>query len=199
MTGKYVWNPMPHKVDINCPLCGGHAVFEFAEVVKIELKKDIPYFKASNCFEYKTHEDYCGHKWHGATYYASLNGGSTATITNLPDGYKPEDWDHSKYLIRSHNTDNGAFTCGICQTRKVYVLNWPSDAFYSLSYKGKSLWAFNRESLIDLRDFIESNDRNTERYKWASFLLHVPTIFKKKSARADILKQINRMLEFNCS
>ncbi len=42
MAGTYDWNPMPHKVDINCPSCGELAVFEFAEVVRIKLKKDVP-------------------------------------------------------------------------------------------------------------------------------------------------------------
>lgn len=42
MAGTYDWNPMPHKVDINCPSCGERAVFEFAEVVRIKLKKDVP-------------------------------------------------------------------------------------------------------------------------------------------------------------
>ncbi len=40
MTEAYDWNPMPHKLDIRCPSCSSRAVFEFAEVVKINLKKE---------------------------------------------------------------------------------------------------------------------------------------------------------------
>lgn len=47
MTGTYDWNPMPHKVDIKCPSCGSRALFEFAEIVKISLKKDVPFFENS--------------------------------------------------------------------------------------------------------------------------------------------------------
>jgi len=194
MTGTYDWNPMPHKVDIKCPACAEHSVFEFAEVVKIALKKDVPFFEQSDLFEYYLFKDSCGHNWHGATYYVNLHGGSTAAIRDLPEGYAPENWNHSKYLIRNHGLDLGAFSCTHCQTRKPYILQWPSDAFYSISYKGEVLWAFNRESAVELRDYIASNERKTEKYKWASFLLHIPTLFKKQNARDNVIKQINRVL-----
>jgi hypothetical protein len=194
MTGTYDWNPMPHQVDIKCPSCGERTIFEFAEIVKISLKKDITYFEDSDLFDYSIFKDSCGHKWHGAIYYANLHGNSTATIRDLPVGYKPDDWNHSKYLIRSHGTDLGAFCCDHCYARQPYILQWPKDAFYSISYKGEVLWAFNRESAIELRDYIASIDRETHNYKWASFLLHIPTSFKKQNARDNIVKQINRAL-----
>ena len=194
MTGTYDWNPMPHKVEIKCPSCNGHAEFEFAEVVIISLKKDVAFFEKSTLFEYSLFKDSCGHNWHGAIYYANLHGGSTEAIGELPEGYKREDWNHSKYLIRSHGSDLGAFCCNICQTRKPYILQWPSDAFFSISYKGENLWAFNRECAIDLRDYIESIERKAEKFKWSSFLLHLPTTFKRQNARENIVKQINKVL-----
>lgn len=197
MTGTYDWNPMPHKLDIKCPVCGSHSVFEFAEVVKIELRKDVPFFKQSDIFEYSMFTDSCGHKWHGAVFFANLHGGSTDAITSLPAGYSPERWAHSKYLMTSHSFstgDLGAFCCSHCQTRKTYVLKWPEDAYYSISYKGNVLWAFDRESAVELRDYIASNERKTEMFKWAKFLLHVPTVFKKQNARDNIVKQINKVL-----
>jgi hypothetical protein len=194
MTGTYDWNPMPHKVEIKCPACSGYCVFEFAEVVKIELKKDVPFFEKSDIFEYSMFTDSCGHKWHGAIYFANLHGGSINSITSLPEGYSPENWSHSKYLTRNHGLDLGAFSCSHCQTRKPYILQWPIDAYYSFSYKGEVLWAFNRESAVDLRDYIGSKERITEKFKWASFLLHVPTVFKKQNARDNIVKQINKVL-----
>jgi len=194
MTECYDWNPMPHKVDIKCPSCGNHAVFEFAEVVKISLKKDVPFFEENDLFEYQMFKDSCGHKWHGAIFFANLHGGSTEVIRNLPEGYKPEDWNHSKYLCRSHGTDIGAFTCSHCNTRKKYILNWPNDAFFLISYKGHVLWAFNQESCVDLRNYILSNERSTSKYKWAGFLLHIPTVFKKQNARDHVVKHLNKLL-----
>ncbi len=194
MTGTYDWNPMPHKVDIRCPSCHEHALFEFAEVVRISLKKDVLFFEQNDLFEYAQFKDSSGHKWHGAVYYPNLHGGSTKAIRELPEGYKPKDWNHSKYLMRNHNTDLGAVSCSHCQTRKPYILQWPNDAFYSISIKGEILWAFNRESAVDLRDYIASGERKTEKYKWASFLLHVPTAFKKQNTRDNVVKKINKVL-----
>ena len=143
MTGTYDWNPMPHKVDIRCPSCDEYAVFEFAEIVKISLKKDVPFFEESVLFEYQMFKDSCGHKWHGAIYYANLHGGSTEAIRNLPEGYKPENWNHSKYLYRNHGSDLGAVSCSKCHMRKPYTLQWPSDAYFSLPIKGEVLSLIN--------------------------------------------------------
>ena len=101
-----------------CPSCDEYAVFEFAEIVKISLKKDVPFFEESVLFEYQMFKDSCGHKWHGAIYYANLHGGSTEAIRNLPEGYKPENWNHSKYLYRNHGSDLGAVSCRKCHMRK---------------------------------------------------------------------------------
>ena len=193
MTGTYDWNPMPHKVDIRCPSCDEYAVFEFAEIVKISLKKDVPFFEESVLFEYQMFKDSCGHKWHGAIYYANLHGGSTEAIRNLPEGYKPENWNHSKYLYRNHGSDLGAVSCSKCHMRKPYTLQWPSDAYFSLPIKGEVLWAFNRESAVDLRDYIASSERKTKDHKWSSFLLHIPTTFKKQNVRGSVVKQIDRL------
>ena len=194
MTGTYDWNPMPHKVEIKCPSCSEHAQFEFAEVVKISLKKDVPFFKKNDLFDYRVFKDSCGHKWHGAIYYTNLHGGSTTAIRDLPEGYKPENWNHSRYLMRNHGTDLGAISCSNCHVRRPYYLQWPNDAFYSIALKGEVLWAFNRESAVELRDYIASNERKTGKYKWARFLLHIPSIFKKQNVRDNVDKQINKIL-----
>jgi len=194
MTGTYDWNPMPHTVDITCPSCGEHALFEFAEVVKITLKKDVAFFEQSDLFEYYPFKDSVGHKWHGAAYFANLHGGSTKAIRELPEGYKPEDWNHSKYLTRSQGMDLGAVSCSHCHRRNPYILQWPNDAFYSVSVKGEVLWAFNRESAVDLRDYLASSERQTAKFKWASFLMHIPTRFKKQNTRDSLVKKVDKLL-----
>jgi len=196
MTAMYEWNPMPHVVDINCPSCGEHALFEFAEVVKIALKKDVPFFEESDLFEYRRFKNSCGHFWHGAIYYANLHGGSTRAIRDLPEGYKPEYWNHSRYMMSSHPSDLGAVICGCCYLRKPYVLQWPNDAYFSISIKGQQLWAFNRESAVALRDYIASNERKTNQFKWSHFLLHVPTTFKKQNVRDGVVKKLNKAIGY---
>lgn len=98
MTEAYEWNPMPNEVDTRCPSCGSCAEFEFAEVVRIKLRKDINFFKESPFFDYGFFQNWEGQRWHGAIFYAGLHGGSVSVIRDLPDGYSPEDWKHSKYL-----------------------------------------------------------------------------------------------------
>ena len=185
---------MPHQVSVQCPACGQCASFEFAEVVRIQLKKDVAFFQDSPQFDYQLFHDSCGHRWHGAVFYAGLHGDPVKAISSLPEGYSPEDWRHSQYLYRSHGLDIGSVSCEHCHTRRKHDLSWPKDAFFSVSYKGQNLWAFDRESAIDLRDFIMSKHRSVENYKWRNFLLHVPSVFLKQGARSNVAKLLNRVL-----
>ena len=195
MTGTYEWNPMPHKVNICCPSCNELAVFEFCEVVKICKKKDVDYFINNKLFEYEVFQDSCGHKWHGAVYYAGLHGNSVSAISNLPEGYIATDWNHSKYLYRTHNQDIGSVQCTKCSLRKVHNLNWELEAYYSINYKNQNLWAYNRESAQELKKYIESKDRNLKNFKWGNFLLHIPSVFKKQSAREHVTKKLSKLLK----
>ena len=197
MTQCYDINPMPYVLDIKCPKCGGHATFEFAEMVQINLKKDIKFFEESNLFDYCLFQDpSTGHRWHAAIFYPNLHGGSTSVINNLPDGYKPEDWEHSKYLPSNpRGIDLGAFRCLACNACETYVLNWPNDAFYQIEIKGSILWAFNRDSLIDLRDFILSKEREVGNHKWLFYLRQIPTVFKSKSNREKVVKKLNKLID----
>jgi len=185
---------MPHLVDVKCPHCSGYAVFEFSEIVKINEKKDVPFFQNNDVFDYQFFQGHAGQRWHGAVYNALLHGGSTSAIRDLPDGYTPSDWDHPKYLTRDHRLDWGAFRCSNCHSCEKHTLQWPDDAYFSIEYKTQQLWAFHRESFLDLRDFIESKDREIKQYKWNSFLLHIPTIFKKQAARESVVKKMNKLL-----
>ncbi|MGI1936179.1 hypothetical protein ACRN98_05460 [Shewanella oncorhynchi] len=195
MTGTYEWNPMPHQVDVRCPTCEEYALFEFAEIVKISKKEDVAFFQESNQFVYGRFQDSCGHYWHAAIYFAGLHGSPEMALINLPEGYMPTDWQHSKYMHRRHRSDLGSVSCRHCGNRFVHNLRWPLDAYYAISYKGKELWAFNRDSAIELRDFIESKSRNISKYQWSNFLLHVPSIFKSHKARGEVTKLINRLLK----
>ena len=194
MTGKYDWNPMPHTVNIKCPGCEANAIFEFAEVVKIKLKGDVPFFQESPLFDYEILEDSCGHRWHAAIYYSGLHGGSVAAISNLPEGYEPCDWEHSEYLYRGQGLDMGAVTCSKCSLMRRHILNWPQEAYYSINYKGQQLWAFNTESAQELLNYISSSNREVGDYKWRNLLLHVPTIFKKYKAREHVVKKLGALL-----
>jgi len=193
MTG-YGWNPMPHIVEIGCPECGGQAEFEFAEVVRIRLKKDVDFFKKSKLFEYRFLRDRAGTGWHAAFYFPKVHGRSTDVLDDLPVGYSPADWNHSRYPYRSHGRDRGTVDCFECDLRRKHGLSWPDEAFYQIVFRRGVLWAFHRESAVEIRDFIVSVDRDPAPFKWRSPLVHLPKEFLAAKARDEIVKRLDRLL-----
>jgi sarcosine oxidase delta subunit len=195
MTGTYEWNPMPYQLDVVCPVCLHRAEFEFAEVVRIKLKSDVEFFQKSSMFEYQEFQDSCGHAWHGALYFQGLHGSPCKAIHELPVGYSAEAWEHSRYL-RSHSDWRvGSMRCAYCGARGKHTLNWPEDAYFSIALRGHVLWAFHRESTIELVQYVLSTERDISRYRWPSFLLHVPSVFKVRKAREAVVKQLSKLLD----
>ena len=74
-------------------------------------------------------------------------------------------------------------------------LDWPRDAFYSLQYRNHVLWAFHRESAAELRSFIASRDRDAQKYRWRSLLVHVPSHFLGRKDRNRVLNGLDRLLQ----
>lgn len=185
---------MPHVVSVRCPKCDLEAKFEFAEMKKIELKRDIPFFQNSDLFEYCFFESTGSGRWHAAFYFHGLRSNSTAEIKGLPDGYRPEDWHHTHYLTRSHDYDIGTIRCSACFLRRIHVLNWPEESYFQVEYKQQVLWAFDRETVVTLIEYIGSQDRQSSQYKWSSFLRHIPSHFLKANARNLIVKKLGKLL-----
>lgn len=196
MTGTYEWNPMSHILDVRCPECRGRARFEFAEAVQIRSREDLSFFKKSPQFEYRfVRARHAGQNWNAAFYFAGLHGRASTSIHSLPDGYEPSEWDHRRTLYRPHGLDLGSLVCTACAFRRRHELQWPADAYFRIEYRGEVLWAFHRESAVDLRTFVASPSRQPKKLRWASFLLHVPTVFLTAKARPTVLKRLDRMLE----
>jgi len=198
MTRLYEFTNFPHCIDIICPACRHRAEFEFGETVQIKLKSDVTFFQDSRLFEYWKFTDHCGHHWHGAVYFQGLHGSPRQTIGALPAGYSAEDWDHPPYVRSRSEWPIGAFRCTYCPARRIHLLKWPSDAFFSISYRNHVLWAYHRESTIALMEYLTSSKRNIWGHGWAPFLLHVPTIFKVRKARDPVVKQLAALLKPEC-
>ncbi len=196
MTAVYEWKPMPHCLDIRCPECSRLATFEFAEMVKIQLKKDVPFFQNHSLFDYAFFRDSCGNGWHAAIFFAGLRISHTSALTDLPEGYEPSAWDHSRYLHQSRGNGNdlGTVVCRNCSLRRKHTLSWPNDAYFQIDSRGKVLWAYHRESAIDLRNYLESVDRKQSGYKWELFLRHVPGDFLVAGLREQQVKLLDRLL-----
>jgi hypothetical protein len=194
MTAPYEWYPLPHTLDVRCSRCEQRAYFEFAELVRIKEKKDVQFFKESDQFEYLLCQDSCGHKWHGALFFPGLHGRTIDTIRNLPAGYAPSDWAHSRYLSNRSDLPLGSIDCEQCGLRQSHHLKWPQDAYYQIEYKRQILWAFHRETAIELKEYILSKDRDRAKFQWQYFLLHIPTIFLQHNARDEIVKKLEKLL-----
>jgi hypothetical protein len=195
MTGVYESKPIPHCLDIICPGCRHRAQFEFAETITIKLKADIAFFQNSSVFAYQRFRNHEGRTWHGAVYFQGLHGDPRKTLHDLPPGYTAQDWEHPKYGCHRAHWPIGSYTCSHCHARAVHRLNWPQDAYFSVSYRNHVLWAFHRESAIALTDYLASTQRSVWGYGWVTFLQHVPTVFKVRKAREAVVKQMGKLLD----
>lgn len=79
--------------------------------------------------------------------------------------------------------------------RKKYELNWQKDAYYQTTIKNQVLWAFDKEHLLNIKKFIQSNHRNEKAYRNHHYLFHLPTIFKEHKNRDEVVKKIDKLLK----
>lgn len=86
----------------------------------------------------------------------------------------------------------GEVSCPKCVSRYSHRLRWPSDAFYRVEHRGKVLWAWNREYLIMVREFIASLARNTD----GSYYLRrkIPKFFLLAKHRERMVCKIDAVL-----
>jgi hypothetical protein len=194
VTSRYEWKPMPHEVAVACPQCDKEAVFESAVWVGIGRKKDVPFFKRSRLFEYVNIPDpyRCSHY---AVYYPRLYGRGVAPIRKLPDRYTPQDWKPPKYWSEYKGHRLGTISCAACGLLRKHNLDWPKEAFYQVTIRGRTLWAYNRNYAVELQEFIQSTDRQQERFKSMLALDVVPTHFLTAKVRDEVVKKLGALLE----
>lgn len=186
--------PSAHHLDVSCPDCRGLARFDAATIRAISLKQDVAFFQQHPTLEYGLFTSQSGQNWHGARYFPGLHGDPRRSLHSLPQGYQGEDWGNT-YLPDAHMTEClGSVTCEQCGFRARHLLQWPVEAYFSLTYKGQLLWAYNREAANDLLDYLLSDRRRPDHYRWARFLRHVPTLFKTRKARPAVARQLSRLL-----
>ncbi|MCZ7605761.1 MAG: hypothetical protein M5U25_06710 [Planctomycetota bacterium] len=194
MTYRYEWNPMPHKVAVRCPDCGREATFEAATCVRIALKKDVPFFKRHQLFDYKFVIK-PNERYHVAIYYPGLHGTGTAPIDELPEGYTAEDFGPPQYWHEYGGHRLGTLICISCGLRRKHDLKWPGEAFYQVMVRGEVLWAYDREYAVVLRDFLASTDRNQDRFKKSLFLDVIPTHFLTAKVRDEAVAKLDKLLQ----
>lgn len=85
----------------------------------------------------------------------------------------------------------GVLRCGQCTLLRKHRLAWPDDAFYSVSVEGRVLWAWDRTSLIQVRDHIAATLRSKRSHP---LLKYLPRHFLVGKHRAAVSKAVNSKL-----
>lgn len=99
-----------------------------------------------------------------------------------------------QFEIKQFNQRFAHICCYQCMAKQKHRLEWPNDAFYSLEFKGHSLWAFNKQMMLQIRDYIQAKDRNAVFESEPIVIRHLPTIFKLAKNREILVKKINKLI-----
>jgi hypothetical protein len=92
------------------------------------------------------------------------------------------------------NRHEGYLSCLSCGLTKNHEITWPIDAYFITKVKGKVLWAWDREHVVAIRDYIQSNDRVRKPSKYFASLYHIPEVFKLAKNRNACVKSLNDLL-----
>ncbi|MFL5385740.1 MAG: hypothetical protein ACJ8GN_24765 [Longimicrobiaceae bacterium] len=152
---------------IRCPRCGKEAAFEPATYVLY------------------------GGEAKAAAADASLTGvwrGHAYVVLRYPHLV---DW---KTLVRLRREVRqvGICRCGACGYLNRHLLDWPREAYFSVSLRGRTLWMRSREHVIALRGYVAAEDR--QRVPGTRWLSRVPKEFLAARNRAPLVKKLDRLL-----
>ncbi len=86
----------------------------------------------------------------------------------------------------------GICRCGHCGYLNRHLLDWPREAFYAVSIRGRTLWMRSRDHAIALRRYVAAEDRNG--VPGARFISRVPKEFLAARNRAELVKRLDRLL-----
>lgn len=104
-------------------------------------------------------------------------------------------WKHR--ALRWYNRELwGICRCPACGYLDRHRLCWPADAYWVVSIRGRTLWAWTRAHVTALRDFVASADRSMAGLPQgiARFLRHVPTEFLLAKRRDEVVRKLDRLL-----
>ncbi|MEQ8751683.1 MAG: hypothetical protein RIC52_18090 [Amphiplicatus sp.] len=194
MTLPYSVNPMPHSLAVSCPGCGTEATFEFAETAAIARTEDRAFFQRSALFDYGEGRDSSGTFRAFAVFYHGLHSMAELEREKLPEGFSADHWRRPATPLRPPDQTAGAVVCRSCGLRRKHKLNWPADAFFKIEYKGKELWAHDREAAHELKDYVAGAARDRADSKRRAFLMKIPAHFLAKRAREEVTRQLEKAL-----
>jgi hypothetical protein len=189
--------PAPHIISIKCPSCESHATFQKSVGIANPKKIDREYFDKSKHFSafYTKHHG----RFQYNVWYDTGLGKNIDNVSDLPDGYTASDFKPSRYSWPLRKFSRGVIACNHCTLRRRANINWPEQAYFSVEYKNKKLWAFNREMAQAILEYLKDPSRkkfsqsskNQTAYGW---LNNLPTVFQTKKATPQVIKKLEKLL-----
>lgn len=169
MTNLNKYNPYPESIAIRCPKCGEPAEFRFPfTFVGKHGPKPPPAWPSTDVTTW----------------------GNWTVIQHDPALYpwKQPPEGHS----RAHA---GIRACPRCAGRFAHTLSWPSDAYYSCEIRGQALWAWSRDHVVALVDFLASAERDPSKYpNYFLYLRHIPSHFTAAKHRELAVRKLKQLL-----
>lgn len=100
------------------------------------------------------------------------------------------------YVSYLFEETESTISCKQCAHRKLHTINWPTDAYYRVETCGAVLWAWSREHLVEIRDYVASEDRGKRKYPHFFFkrVRRIPAQFLDVKRRAAVVRAIDRVL-----
>lgn len=152
---------------IRCPKCGREAAFEPASYILTKGEAKAAAEDAS-----------ITGVWRGGAY----------VVLRYP---RLIDW---KMLMRMRYElpHAGICRCGSCGNLSRHPLDWPRDAWYTVSLRGRTLWMRDREHVLALRGYIAAEER--QKVPGARWISRVPKEFLAARNRGPLVARIDRLL-----
>ena len=86
----------------------------------------------------------------------------------------------------------GVVECQTCQAPFVHLLNWPQDAWWQWSVRGRLLWAWDRDHARRIVEYVRATDR--PRRGVYGDIANLPAYFLAAKQRDTVIKLIERTL-----
>ncbi|MDP9143494.1 MAG: hypothetical protein M3N43_02155 [Actinomycetota bacterium] len=186
MTDPNKYNPRPDIAVVLCGACGGRA--EFRSAFTLTDKRHWSYWPPRLWPTSRVTD------WQGSQEWTPTQGlppwQGWLIIEHDPALYR---WKHPSGGYRK--SDEGILACSNCVSRRRHLLDWPSDAYYRFELRQGLLWAWNRDQVDALLEFIISSNRNARAHGGHFlFLHHIPGEFLQAQARSEIVHRLRRRL-----
>jgi hypothetical protein len=163
---------MPSLVAISCPRCCREARFEQPFEFYREDASDLPHLI----------------KWNN--WLVRERFPSVFQWTDDDNPFKSLFWGTPKRQLSEYPIW-GVVSCPQCTLQRKHRLRWPTDAYYAVPVKNEVLWAWDRETLILVRDHVTSLIRAKRCHP---LLKYLPRHFLVGKHRAAVVKAINAKL-----